>query len=166
MPGAGGDAFEVAAHRCEAGVAVEDGCFVVVVFELQRAQGLADFAGEAVRRAVDEARRLHGQGRGAAADAAAAQVFTQRTDDGDGVDAVVLVVAAVFVIEQERAVGGGQGAGRQTAFVVGGEAGVQQFAVAIVDGRRVVAANADVGRVGEVEALQGERGKSRKEAKG
>ena len=60
VPGAGGDAFEVAAHRCEAGVAVEDGRFVVVVFELQRAQGLADFAGEAVRRAVDEARCLHG----------------------------------------------------------------------------------------------------------
>ena len=77
-----------------------------------------------MRGAVDEARRLHGEGGCAAADAAAAQVFAKRADDGDGVDAVVLVVAAVFVVEQQRGVVRGQGAGRQAAFAVGGEPGV------------------------------------------
>ena len=71
-----------------------------------------------MRGAVDEARRLHGEGGRARADAAAAQVFAQRADDGARVDAVVLVVAAVFVVEQERGVVGGQGAGRQAAFAV------------------------------------------------
>ena len=78
-----------------------------------------------MRGVVDEARRLHGEGGGAAADAAAAQVFAQRADDGARVDAVVLVVAAVFVVEQECGVVGGQGAGRQAAFAVGGEVAVQ-----------------------------------------
>ena len=166
VPGAGGDAFDVAAHRRKAGVAVEDGRFVVVVFELECAQGLADFAGEGVRGAVDEARRLHGEGRGAAADAAAAQVFAKRADDGDGVDAVVLVVAAVFVVEQQRGVVRGQGAGRQAAFVVGGEPGVQYLAVAVIDGGRVVGAEGEVGRVGEVKAFEGERAEAAKEAEG
>ena len=166
VPGAAADAFEVAAHRREAGVAVEDGGFVVVGFELEGAQGLADFAGEGMRGAVDEARRLHGEGGRARADAAAAQVFAKRAQDGNGINAVVLVVTAVFVVEQQRGVVGGQGAGWQATFAVGREVAVQQLAVAVVHRGRVVVADADVRRVGEVEAAQGESGESGEEAEG
>ena len=82
----------------------------------------------------------------------------QGTQDGADFDAVMRVVAAVFVVEQEFLVGVGQGAWRQAAFAVGGEVAVQHGAVAVMDDGRVVGAGADVGRVGTVETQQGEDG--------
>ena len=158
VPGTGADTFEVAAHRREGGIAVEDGRFVVVVFELQGAQALFDFAAEVVRGVVVEARRLHGEGGGTGNGAPSVQVLPQGTQDGADFDAVMRVVAAVFVVEQEFLVGVGQGARRQAAFAVGGEVAVQYGTVAVVDDGRVVGAGADVGRVGSVETQQGEDG--------
>ncbi len=99
-PRCGFDALDRATERRAVEIQGQYLFFRQVHFELKCAQDLAQLAAETVRRAVEDARDLHGQGRAARHQPAMHDPLTERARHREWIDAGMRVEPAVLIGEQ------------------------------------------------------------------
>jgi hypothetical protein len=98
----GPHAFEIAAHRRQRQVEIEDLLLVERPFELERAHGLAQLDMErALLARLDQARHLHGECRAARDDVAMDGELVGRPRHGQRIDAE-MAREALVLIDKER----------------------------------------------------------------
>ena len=157
-PGPGPNPLEIAAERRQRQIHRQNFALREAAFQLQGARHLEELAGEGALVRLQQSRRLHRQGRGAGDDTAVNERLPAGPDDGQGIDAGVVLEALVLVGHQHPQVARVDfvDGGRQAEETVLGQIGPQRPSLPVDHLSRQFLQARQVRRIGAVELGQAE----------